>query len=249
MLYDVDRNLHSQQGARSAYAVVHEMFRPNSLLDVGCGPGFWMLAALEKEVSCVAGVDWKNQAAASILSECITEADLRAEWCLAKTFDLAICLEVAEHLPEVCATQFIERLTQHARCIVFSAACPGQLGQNHVNCRWPEYWQGLFNKSGFLCSDDLRWRLWGLSDVEPWYRQNIFTAKYSPTEAGREPRIRPLIHPEMLERMAFTHFVDSQSLAIDKVANGRMPLSWYAALPLRAAQGKLQRLFHRAVRR
>jgi hypothetical protein len=40
-----------------------------------------------------------------------------------------------------------------------------------------------------------------VSRSNPWYRQNIFSATYVPTMAGQEPRIAPVIHPDMLRVM------------------------------------------------
>ena len=46
-----------------------------------------------------------------------------------RTYDLAICVEYAEHLPEARAASFIGDLTKLAPAIAFSAAIPGQGGK------------------------------------------------------------------------------------------------------------------------
>lgn len=43
--------------------------------------------------------------------------------------------------------------------------------------------------------------IWREKRIEPWYRQNIFSAAYGPTVAGQEPRIASVIHPDMLRVM------------------------------------------------
>jgi hypothetical protein len=52
---------------------------------------------------------------------------------LPKTFDLTLCLEVGEHLPQNAANILIESLCALSEVIVFSAAIPGQGGQRHIN--------------------------------------------------------------------------------------------------------------------
>lgn len=112
-------------------------------------------------------------------------------------FDLAICLEVAEHLPPESSHNFIKALCEHSDHVIFSAGCPWQPGQNHINCQWPEFWQQLFNQSGFACEDNIRPRIWNIQGIEIWYRQNLFTARRS-CNAGQEARIRGMVHPEFL---------------------------------------------------
>jgi hypothetical protein len=50
-----------------------------------------------------------------------------------KRFDLAISLEVAEHLPEGSAGALVSTLIEAAPVVVFSAAIKGQSGTNHIN--------------------------------------------------------------------------------------------------------------------
>ena len=88
-------------------------------------------------------------------------------------FDLAISLEVAEHLPQTHAAAFVGELTRLAPAVLFSAAIPGQGGLNHVNEQWPDYWAALFEAQGFQPIDTLRWRIWGDDQITWWYKQNL----------------------------------------------------------------------------
>jgi hypothetical protein len=100
--------------------------------------------------------------------------DLALPLDLQERFDVAMSLEVAEHLPAEFAASFVSNLTQLSDVIIFGAAIPGQGGTNHVNERWPSYWVALFEKLGFLCFDVLRGDMWYDDRVEWWYRQNTF---------------------------------------------------------------------------
>jgi len=92
---------------------------------------------------------------------------------VSRTFDLAVSLEVGEHLPESAAKTFVESLTRLAPVVLFSAAIPGQGGTSHVNEQWPEYWSRLFANHGFDPADVVRPRIWGDERVEFWYAQNV----------------------------------------------------------------------------
>ena len=57
--------------------------------------------------------------------------------------------------------------------VLFSAAVPGQGGENHINERPLDFWRGLFRAHGYRAFDAFRPGLAGLADVEPWYRYNV----------------------------------------------------------------------------
>lgn len=203
--YHHERNKHSLEGATRglAYFLSHTSF--TSLLDVGAGTGNWLYAAHHEGISDIIGLDgvapdnrhvWVNPTL-------IRTADLRLPFDLGRRFDAVICLEVGEHLPPECAKTLIRSLCTHGDLIFFSAAAPGQHGEAHLNCQWPIYWQALFNEFGYVGHDELRPLMWNDSVIEPWYRQNIFLAVRDPCGAGKEPRIRSLIHPEMIQYMDF----------------------------------------------
>jgi hypothetical protein len=66
-------------------------------------------------------------------------------------FDLILCLEVAEHLPEDAAWTLCETISYHKHAnsrLVFSAALPGQSGEGHVNCQPPIYWREMLYDAG-----------------------------------------------------------------------------------------------------
>jgi SAM-dependent methyltransferase len=118
------------------------------------------------------------------------------------TFDLAVCLEVAEHLPEDRAEWLIDQLCSVSRVVVFSAAVPGQGGHGHLNEQWPSYWLPHFEGYGFAVTDAARWTFWDHPAVEPWYRQNLLVAAADAgwlheTFGGERPA--DVVHPVIWE--------------------------------------------------
>jgi hypothetical protein len=100
-------------------------------------------------------------------------ADLEAPPAVDRRFDLAVSLEVAEHLRPECAQQFVTFLTALAPIVLFSAAIPFQDGTAHINEQWPDYWTGLFRGQDYVVVDCLRRRIWQNSNVRWWYAQNL----------------------------------------------------------------------------
>ena len=101
------------------------------------------------------------------------EHDLNQPIHMDRNFDLALCREVAEHLPERSARPLVESLTRLAPIVVFSAAIPSQGGEGHCNEQWPSFRSELFAAYGFSPLVDLRQRIWTNEAVDIWYRQNM----------------------------------------------------------------------------
>jgi len=199
--YDHAKNIHTLQGPKIALPIILGGLNPVSVLDVGCGTGVWLKAAIELGIADIFGIDGANitQEKLLISRERFKCHDLSTSWNLGRRFDVAICFEMAEHLDEISAETLIRSITAHSDTVLFSAACPGQDGQHHINCQWPSYWQQIFNNQGFVCDDAIRWRIWNIHDIEPWYRQNMFLATRDIERAGSEKRIASVIHPEMIK--------------------------------------------------
>lgn len=237
--YDHARNLHGVSGPRAALPIVLRHTGMRSLLDVGCGTGTWLAAALELGVSEVMGLDGVSVSPQKLLfpSEHFVVQDLEQPWRLGRRFDAVFCLEVAEHLAPSGAESLIKTLAVHADTIVFSAACPRQPGQHHVNCRWPDYWQGLFNAHGLTCCDAIRWEMWDDCRIEPWYRQNMFIGRRNAGGAGSEPRLKPVVHPGILDHMV----AHAQSLTSRGIERGGRDFLWYLKSAFRRIRVKARR--------
>jgi SAM-dependent methyltransferase len=186
---------------------------PTSVLDVGCGRGAWLAAFKNAGVTDVLGLDgdYVDRQALHIEPEEFRAVDLLAPPALGRTFDLVVSLEVAEHLPDSSAGEFIGFLTGLAPCVVFSGAIPGQGGVHHVNEQWPAYWSERFDAHGYRAVDAVRSRFWNDDRVAFYFAQNVVVyarddvASQVATELGpalsANGKPLALVHPGMLEAL------------------------------------------------
>ena len=170
--------------ARAVVGLIADELRPVSVLDVGCGRGLWLKNWKEKGARDVMGVDgaYVDALRLHIARDEFRPVDLSSSFALGRKFDLVQSLEVAEHLPPLSSVDFIASLVAHGDIIVFSAAVPGQGGENHQNERPLSFWRSLFERHGFAPYDPIRPHLAHKREIEPWYRFN--TLLYA-NEAGR----------------------------------------------------------------
>lgn len=170
-----ERDTRTRHAARAVLGRVVPMLpRFESAIDVGCGVGTWLAAATELGATDIRGIDgpWVDRSLLAIPGELFSSADLGAPLDVGRRFDLAISLEVAEHLPAARAGDFVATLTGLADFVLFAAAIPHQGGVGHVNEQWPAYWAALFEARGWVALDVVRPGLWSDGSIPFWYRQN-----------------------------------------------------------------------------
>ena len=178
---------------RSANAVAgfyyYLLGEPQTVVDIGCGRGVW--GKQFETLGCeVLGVDggYVYDPVIPFMAH-----DLRNPLVLDKKYDLALCLEVAEHLPEESADTLIDSLCNASDKVLFSAAIPYQTGHGHINCQWPSYWAEKFRQRGYAWGD-YRSDFWHNENVEPWYRQNMLLFVKTESTAVYVPPM-DLVHP------------------------------------------------------
>jgi 2-polyprenyl-3-methyl-5-hydroxy-6-metoxy-1,4-benzoquinol methylase len=140
----------ARRSARVVVPLVLGLVPARSVIDVGCGRGTWLAVFRAHGVEEVRGVDgdYVDRGRLEIPADRFEAHDLTRPLRPAGRFDLAVSLEVAEHLPAEAADAFVGSLTLLAPVVLFSAAAPYQGGEGHVNERWPAYWAGRFAARG-----------------------------------------------------------------------------------------------------
>lgn len=175
-MYIHTEKVHNTRAAEQIVPFLMQAFNPSSIIDVGCGTGTWLkVFSQQNKVSVLQGVDgdYIDMNKLVMPAEWLLKHDLTKPLSLNRKFDLVISFEVAEHLPESAADIFVDTLTQHGDLIVFSAAIPGQTGQNHLNEQWQSYWADKFAMRGYKAYDIIRPLFWNNESVDVWYRQNM----------------------------------------------------------------------------
>lgn len=204
--YDARRE-GSRASARAVLTLVLDWLRPGSMIDVGCGECDWLFVADSLGIKDFTGIDgsYINRSRVSIDQSRFTPVDLARPFTMPRTFDMAISMEVAEHLPPESADGFVASITALAPTVLFSAALPGQGGTDHRNEQWPQYWANRFSARGYVCFDPIRPLIWRDERIDVWYRQNtlLYIRSDHPLAAlpalqhARTARPMDIVHPEV----------------------------------------------------
>jgi SAM-dependent methyltransferase len=183
-VYDSEYYNETVDGAARASApimaqTIAQELHPRHVIDVGCGTGA-LLESLRNLGCEVVGLE-KSTAAIKMCKERgldVHDFDLESGTNpMNRSFDVAVSMEVAEHLPQSVDERYIDLLTSLGETVVFTAAPPGQGGTDHINEQPPEYWFAKFERRGFHFNRALsdRWRSdWqATGKVQDWYYKNL----------------------------------------------------------------------------
>jgi SAM-dependent methyltransferase len=181
MRVDYTNQLHNKSAERTKSSaltivpIIYDLLHPRSVVDVGCGHGYWLKEFMARGVDDTLGVDgdYVLRSDIAIPSSFFKAADLNTPLNLSRRFDIAMTVEVAEHLKPSSSDHFVESLCGLSDQILFSAAVPGQPGHRHINARWPDFWAEKFQKHGYVGFDFIRPQIWHLEEVMLCHRQNI----------------------------------------------------------------------------
>jgi SAM-dependent methyltransferase len=195
-----------RDSAREIVPLVTDLLRPERVVDIGCGTGTWLATFAEHGSRRILGIDgdYVDRSRLDIPADRFVAADLSQPVQVDGRYDLAVCLEVAEHLPPERSAPLVDLLTGLAPVVLFSAAIPLQGGVNHVNEQWPEFWAAHFERQGFLPIDCLRSRIWKNPKVAWFYAQNILL--YAEEQFAREhPRLARELQDTNPDQLSLVH--------------------------------------------
>ncbi len=196
----------SRSSAEVIVPLVLKFVKPKSVVDIGCGAGTWLSVFRTHGATSIFGIDaGKYDSAKRVIAEKEYRAhNLETPLNLGRTVDLAVSLEVAEHLDTSAAHIMVDNLVRLAPVILFSAAIPHQGGVHHVNEQWSEYWEKLFASRGYVPVDCIRRHIWNNEKVQFWYKQN--TLMYvKKDQLGKYPALKAEIESGHGEALALVH--------------------------------------------
>ena len=196
----------SLKSAEIIVPMIINEFNPKSVIDVGCGIGSWLSVFNKNGVTDYIGIDTEfiNSESLKIPKDRFMKFDICKPVNINRKFDLAISLEVAEHIPEEFIDIYIDSLTNLSDLILFSGAIPlqGDIKMGHINEKWISLWIKLFSDKNYEAFDFLRDKIWDNINIEPWYIQNIllFVKRDNKefiklSEKYKKDKILNLIHP------------------------------------------------------
>ncbi len=173
-VFYLNNRYHSVLSAQHILGILFQLLEHKTIVDLGCGTGTWLWVATQLGSEEVHGYDgdYVPRNLLMIDESCFEAANLANRITDTKKYDLAISMEVGEHLPESAADTFVDNICSQADTILFSAAHPGQGGDDHINEQPQSYWVSKFASRGYekieireIFKNDLK--------IESWYRDNM----------------------------------------------------------------------------
>lgn len=164
-----------------------QRYNVRSMLDVGCGPGGMVQAAVQRGLDAM-GIDGDPH---------VCEADPQHFVChdyatgpmwfafdsgtfyASVRWDLIWCTEFVEHVEDRYIPNFLDTFSI-GRVLFLTAAPPGFPGWHHVNCQPEWYWVMLLGLHGWLLDDE----------ATQWVRSNgghVFTTRQGLVFTKRDP--------------------------------------------------------------
>lgn len=149
------------RSARAVAELIFDQYRPQSILDLGCGAGVHAarMQELGARIICADAnacpVEYRAEAI-----DTIEEIDLSRdiESTRFERVDMVLCLDVAEHLPAADAGTLVRNCTLFSDLVLFSAAPPFQGGDGHINEQPRRYWISHFRDCDFRhCRREAGW--------------------------------------------------------------------------------------------
>ncbi len=166
------------------FRFIAEKHCPLSVLDVGCGIGAYLQLCKRLGAKRVLGIDGVPADATVLETDEYLLRDLGNRLELGLTFDLVICVEVAEHLEARHADTLLDSIARHASgTIVFSAAEPNQPGHGHINGQPIAYWLDAWARRGWYPDlvDSLGMRALATT---AWFRRNLMVLRRTVPASG-----------------------------------------------------------------
>ena len=155
--------------------------KPNvsSLVDYGCGAGWFLYYFKKLGIDDIFGIE-PNQEILQVMNKSVKKdirfLDLTKKIDLKRRFDLALNIEVVEHIKREYEDMVLKNITRHVDLLIFSAATPGQGGYGHVNEQPFKYWEKKLNSINFFCREDetQKFRQYLKEQkAKKWYVKNI----------------------------------------------------------------------------
>lgn len=152
-----------------------KMFKVKTAVDIGCGNGAYTHNLIDSGIDCC-GFD--GSPLTYILTSGLCSVMDFSQPVMIGKFDLVLCLEVGEHVPNEYEKVFIDNICNASqKWICLSWGIPGQPGYGHVNCQTNEYIINELKSRGFNYRNDLSLILRENSTFD-WFKNTLMIFEY-----------------------------------------------------------------------
>ena len=179
--------------------VLRLLYKPAVVADVGCNSGLYLEGF--RDAGCqVMGFDCDDEALA-LAAVPVTKIDITSFKPIDFRADMALCLEVLEHIPAEKEDAALLNLCTVSDTIIFSAAVPGQGGDGHINCQPKQHWIDKFEELGFRAAEAeaeyILAQLNGYPGIMGWLRNNliVFHRQHVPSKFKKRLRLHVVSLP------------------------------------------------------
>jgi len=159
-------------------SVLIEFLKDNkieTLLDLGCGPAFYVSNIINEGISCEA---YDGNPNTPELTKGLAQVkDLSVDFDLGKTYDFVLSLEVGEHIPKDFEDVFINNVLKHShKYVLLSWAIPKQGGDGHFNEQPNYYIIDKITSLGFEFDEDISQGLRSSAKAR-WFKNTLMLFK------------------------------------------------------------------------
>ena len=214
------------------FAALREVAAFDTVLEVGCGEGAMLAAALRAGATRVTGIE---RFAVPEQAQHVPPGSFRvADYAGTGGFDgggrhdLVLCIELAHALPQPQLSAFLDALVAHGRLVLFSGRIPAQSGDPRAPGMFLADWERAFRRRGYGMLDFFRPGRWAERGVPHWARQNLVLFQ-KPRPATPATQLGSVVHPFYYDRLLQRAAALEQENALLRQALG-VPLAKLRAL-------------------
>ena len=122
---------------------IKEELNPNSVLDIGCGPGTYVESLRDTGINAV-GLDLDDRV---IGKDYLTHKSLFD--IVDEQAEVVLCFEVAEHIEQEREDEVVQKVVSTVgKTLIWTAAAVGQGGIGHINCKDKKEWAKKITNAG-----------------------------------------------------------------------------------------------------